>query len=160
MYFTIAQKRAQHWAQQPTPRQTPDPFATDKNEDIKMSTEQPHNTPDENAAPAPQPEAPQAEAPQPEAPQAAAPQPQAPQAQAPQAQAPQYGQPANYQTSTAKRLVRRKDDRMLGGVCSGVAAYLNVDVTLVRVLVAVGTLIGFGSLAIAYLVAWALLPEE
>lgn len=125
-----------------------------------MSTEQPHNTPDENAAPAPQPEAPQAEAPQPEAPQAAAPQPQAPQAQAPQAQAPQYGQPANYQTSTAKRLVRRKDDRMLGGVCSGVAAYLNVDVTLVRVLVAVGTLIGFGSLAIAYLVAWALLPEE
>lgn len=69
-------------------------------------------------------------------------------------------QQGNCQPASPKRLVRRRDDRMLGGVCSGIAAYANLDVTLVRVLVAVGTLIGFGSLAIAYLVAWVLLPEE
>lgn len=66
----------------------------------------------------------------------------------------------NYPPANPKRLVRRRDDRMLGGVCSGIAAYAGLDVTLVRVLVMVGTLIGFGSLALAYLVAWVLLPEE
>ena len=60
----------------------------------------------------------------------------------------------------AKRLVRRRDDRMIGGVCSGVAAYLGVDVTLVRVLTVLGAVFGLGSLLVAYVVAWILMPEE
>lgn len=59
-----------------------------------------------------------------------------------------------------RRLVRRSDDRMVAGVCSGVADYLGVDVTLVRLITVVGTIFGFGSLLLAYVVAWALLPEE
>ncbi len=59
-----------------------------------------------------------------------------------------------------KRLVRRTDDRMVAGVCSGVADYLGVDVTLVRLVTVVGAIFGFGSLILAYVVAWALLPEE
>jgi phage shock protein C len=59
-----------------------------------------------------------------------------------------------------KRLVRRSDDRMVAGVCSGVADYLGVDVTLVRLVTVVGAIFGFGSLILAYIVAWALLPEE
>jgi phage shock protein C len=59
-----------------------------------------------------------------------------------------------------RRLVRRSDDRMVAGVCSGVAEYLGVDVTLVRLVTVVGTIFGFGSLILAYVVAWALLPEE
>ncbi|MET0953566.1 MAG: PspC domain-containing protein [Aeromicrobium sp.] len=59
-----------------------------------------------------------------------------------------------------RRLVRRSDDRMVAGVCSGVADYLGVDVTLVRLVTVVGTIFGFGSLILAYVVAWALLPEE
>jgi phage shock protein C len=59
-----------------------------------------------------------------------------------------------------KRLVRRSDDRMVAGVCSGVADYLGVDVTLVRLVTVVGAILGFGSLILAYVVAWALLPEE
>ena len=59
-----------------------------------------------------------------------------------------------------KRLVRRSDDRMIAGVCSGVADYLGVDVTLVRLVTVVGAIFGFGSLILAYVVAWALLPEE
>jgi len=60
----------------------------------------------------------------------------------------------------AKRLVRRRDDRVIGGVCSGVAAYLGVDVTLVRVLTVLGAVFGLGSLLVAYVVAWILMPEE
>ena len=54
--------------------------------------------------------------------------------------------------------MRRHDDRMLGGVCAGIADYLRVDVTLVRVLAVVGACLGMGSLVVAYLVAWVLLP--
>jgi phage shock protein C len=59
-----------------------------------------------------------------------------------------------------RRLVRRRDDRMLAGVCSGVAEYLGVDVTLVRLVTLIGAILGFGTLILAYVVAWALLPEE
>jgi phage shock protein C len=59
-----------------------------------------------------------------------------------------------------RRLVRRRQDRMVGGVCAGVAAYLGVDVTLVRVLTVLGTVFGFGSILVVYLVLWAVLPVE
>lgn len=58
------------------------------------------------------------------------------------------------------RLVRRSGDRMVAGVCSGVAHYLGVDVTIVRLLVVLGTVLGFGSLIVAYVAAWILLPED
>ena len=58
-----------------------------------------------------------------------------------------------------RRLVRSRDDRWLGGVCGGVARYANVDANLVRLLVVLGTVLGFGSLLVAYLVAWVLMPE-
>jgi phage shock protein PspC (stress-responsive transcriptional regulator) len=63
-------------------------------------------------------------------------------------------------TPGPKRLVRSRDDRWLGGVCGGVAAYLGVDANLVRLVVVLGTIFGFGSLAVAYIVAWILMPEE
>jgi phage shock protein C len=59
----------------------------------------------------------------------------------------------------SKRLLRSRDDRMLGGVCGGVARYLGIDPTLVRILVVVGTVIGFGSLVLAYIIGWLLIPE-
>ena len=61
---------------------------------------------------------------------------------------------------TPKRLARSRDDRWIAGVCGGVAKYLGVDANLVRLIVVIGTIIGFGSLAVAYLVAWVLMPEE
>jgi len=62
-------------------------------------------------------------------------------------------------TTTTHRLVRRTDDRMIAGVCSGVADYLGVDVTLVRLIAVVGAVLGFGTLIVAYLVAWVLMPR-
>ncbi len=49
---------------------------------------------------------------------------------------------------------------MLGGVCSGVADYLGIDVTLVRVLTVLGAIFGVGSLLVAYVVAWILVPRR
>jgi len=59
----------------------------------------------------------------------------------------------------ARRLVRSRDDRMLSGVCGGVAEYAGVDANLVRLLVVLGTVLGFGSLLVAYVAAWILMPE-
>lgn len=44
-----------------------------------------------------------------------------------------------------------KDRAKLMGVCAGIADYVGVDITLVRVAWAIGTLVGFGSLILIYL---------
>ena len=62
-------------------------------------------------------------------------------------------------TTTSRRLVRNTDEAMMGGVCAGVADYLGLDVTLVRVLAVLGAIFGFGSLIVAYVVAWLLMPQ-
>lgn len=59
-----------------------------------------------------------------------------------------------------RRLVRSRDDRWIAGVCGGVAQYAGVDANLVRLLVVLGTIFGFGSLLIVYVIAWVLMPEE
>jgi phage shock protein C len=59
-----------------------------------------------------------------------------------------------------RRLVRRTDDRMIGGVCAGLADHLGLDVTLVRLLTVLITVLGLGSVVIAYLVALVIIPED
>jgi phage shock protein C len=49
---------------------------------------------------------------------------------------------------------------MVAGICAGIAEYFSVDVTLVRVIVAVIAVITGGAGVLAYLVAWAIIPEE
>lgn len=58
-----------------------------------------------------------------------------------------------------RRLTRSRDDKYLGGVCGGVAAYTGVDANVVRLLAVLGTILGFGVLVFAYVAAWLLLPE-
>ncbi|WP_298131291.1 PspC domain-containing protein [Micropruina sp.] len=58
-----------------------------------------------------------------------------------------------------KTLTRSTTDKFLGGVCGGLARFLNLDSGLVRiltVLLAIFTQVGW----IAYLVLWAVLPTE
>jgi phage shock protein PspC (stress-responsive transcriptional regulator) len=61
--------------------------------------------------------------------------------------------------SGGKKLQRKLNGRLLAGVCIGLADYLGVDVTLIRVIFAVASLFG-GLGPIAYVLAWALVPEE
>ena len=57
-----------------------------------------------------------------------------------------------------KKLFRDTDTGKIGGVASGLAAYLNTDVTLVRVLLLAGLFAG-GFTFVLYLILWAVLPE-
>jgi phage shock protein C len=58
------------------------------------------------------------------------------------------------------KLRRSRSDRMVAGVCGGIARMFNMDAALVRILLVAATLLGFGTGAIIYLVAWAIVPEE
>jgi phage shock protein C len=57
------------------------------------------------------------------------------------------------------RLTRSRDERMVGGVASGIAAYLGIDPVLVRLAFVVLALAGGGGV-LAYLVAWIVIPEQ
>ncbi len=57
-----------------------------------------------------------------------------------------------------KRLYRPHDGRVVAGVCAGLAAYLGVDPTLVRLAFALLTIFG-GAGVLLYLCAWIVIPE-
>jgi phage shock protein C len=59
-----------------------------------------------------------------------------------------------------KTLVRPRKGRMVAGICAGIADYSGLDVTLVRVIVAVVSVITGGTGALAYLAAWMIIPGE
>lgn len=54
---------------------------------------------------------------------------------------------------------RSADDKMVAGVCSGMAKYLNIDPVIVRVILVALAFVGFSGL-ILYLAAWFFLPAE
>lgn len=58
-----------------------------------------------------------------------------------------------------RRLERSRSNRVLGGVCGGLATYLNMDPTLVRVLTVVLSLFT-GVPVVVYLVLLLVVPEE
>ena len=58
-----------------------------------------------------------------------------------------------------KKLYRSRNNRMIGGVCGGLAQYLGIDPTVVRVIMALVTFVGGMSLLV-YLLMWLLIPEE
>ena len=62
--------------------------------------------------------------------------------------------------SSQFRLRRSRTDRMLGGVCGGLAEDLGADAALLRVLVVALTLITGGAAALVYIAAWVLAPED
>lgn len=58
-----------------------------------------------------------------------------------------------------KKLVKKEDGRIICGVCAGVADYLNVDPTAVRVVWALSCLVTGLGIA-AYAIAAVLMPVE
>lgn len=69
------------------------------------------------------------------------------------------GSGATDSDSPRRRLYRNPDDKMLGGVISGLAAYLGWDVTLLRLLLLVILICGYGTLIPVYIVCWLVIPE-
>jgi phage shock protein C len=58
-----------------------------------------------------------------------------------------------------KRLYRSCQDKQLGGVCGGVAEYLEIDPSLVRLGAILLLLVG-GTGFLAYIVAWLVIPLD
>lgn len=58
-----------------------------------------------------------------------------------------------------KRLYRSTDNAMIGGVCAGLAEYLDADPTIVR-LVWVALVLFGGTGILAYLLAWVIMPPK
>jgi phage shock protein C len=60
-----------------------------------------------------------------------------------------------------KRLKRAQQERMIAGVCGGLAKYVNVDVTIVRVLFVILTV--FTAVIpgiLVYLIMWIIVPKD
>ena len=60
--------------------------------------------------------------------------------------------------AASKRLFRNENDKLIGGVCSGLANYFGIDPILVRILFVVMAFAGAGLLA--YLILWIALPSS
>ena len=60
----------------------------------------------------------------------------------------------------ARQLRRSAGDKMLAGVAGGLARYLDADVTLVRLIIAVLALLSGAGVVALYLAAWLLIPQD
>jgi len=58
-----------------------------------------------------------------------------------------------------KRLTRVEEGRMIAGVCTGLAQYLGVDVTVVRLIFALLALFAAGGVLL-YFILWLIMPME
>ncbi len=61
-------------------------------------------------------------------------------------------------SSNHERLLRDPFDKKIGGVCSGVARYFDIDPVIIRLIMVV-LFLTFGVGLIAYLIAWIVIPE-
>lgn len=59
-----------------------------------------------------------------------------------------------------KRLYRSGRERVIGGVCGGLAEYANLDPTIVRLLYVLFTLVSFGAGILFYIIAWIIIPRN
>jgi len=69
-------------------------------------------------------------------------------------------QESDFSFGEKRRLYRDQNNKILGGVCSGIANWLNIDPTLVRIIFAIVSFGGFGTGIFIYLVLWVILPAR
>ena len=58
-----------------------------------------------------------------------------------------------------KRLYRSRTEKMIAGVCGGIARYFDIDPTIIRVIWVAATLLA-GSGVLAYLILWVVVQLE
>lgn len=57
------------------------------------------------------------------------------------------------------RLKRSRTDKMISGVCGGIAEYLGWDSTVVRIIFVILTFLGWGSPILLYFILALVMPE-
>jgi len=63
-------------------------------------------------------------------------------------------------TGSDKKLFRSRSQKMVGGVCGGLSEYFDIDVSVVRILWVIGTLLSIGLGILAYIVMLIIFPEQ
>ncbi len=58
----------------------------------------------------------------------------------------------------AKRLYRSRNQRMIAGVCGGLADYFNLDPTWIRLIFVLLALLSLGTLVLVYVIFWIIVP--
>lgn len=58
-----------------------------------------------------------------------------------------------------KKLYRSVTDKMLGGVCGGLAEYFSIDPVIVRLIFVLAVIFG-GSGILAYIILWIIIPQK
>ncbi len=66
---------------------------------------------------------------------------------------------ASYSTGGQRHLFRNPDDKILGGVASGMAAYFGWDTTLVRILFFILLFVPYCPMLFLYIIFWIVIPE-
>lgn len=59
-----------------------------------------------------------------------------------------------------KRLYRSGNEKMLAGVCGGMAEYFGLDPVLVRIIWVIFALASFGTAILIYIVLWLIIPKH
>ncbi len=62
-------------------------------------------------------------------------------------------------TTVGRRLTRRSHNRMVAGVCGGIADHFGVDATIVRLVLIAAIVFGSGAGLVLYVAGWLLMPE-
>src|SRR6266508_947415 len=57
------------------------------------------------------------------------------------------------------QFVRTRNDKMIAGVCGGIARYFNIDPAIVRLLFVLSVFLG-GVTPLVYVLLWIVMPEE
>lgn len=60
-------------------------------------------------------------------------------------------------TPSYRKLYRSRNNQIVGGVCGGIADYVDIDPTLIRILMALFIIFGIG--LIVYIVLWIIIPK-
>ncbi len=61
---------------------------------------------------------------------------------------------------TDRRFARSRSDRLLGGVCGGIGAFVGVRSANVRLVYLLSVLLSLGATGVGYLLLWLLIPAE
>ncbi|MNY27293.1 DNA-binding transcriptional activator PspC [compost metagenome] len=59
-----------------------------------------------------------------------------------------------------RRLYRSTNDRIVAGLCGGLADYMRVDAAWVRLVLVLSVLLGMGAPILFYLIAWLVIPSN
>ena len=63
-------------------------------------------------------------------------------------------------SSGSRKLYRSRTNRLIFGVCGGLGEFFGIDATIIRLVFVIGSLLGFGSFVLIYLVMFFVVPEE